>query len=93
MNKTQEMPLQGILLVNKSLGKSSFFLVKILRKISSVKKIGHAGTLDPLATGLMIMLIGKNYTKKADTFINYDKEYIAKIHLGAITDTLDSEGE
>ena len=84
---------EGLLLVNKEKGVSSFFLVKLLRKISNVKKIGHAGTLDPLATGLMLLLIGKNYTRKADAFINFDKEYLATIKLGEKTDTYDQEGK
>jgi tRNA pseudouridine55 synthase len=82
---------EGIVLVNKSKNKSSFSIISTLRKILNIKKIGHAGTLDPLATGLMIILVGKNYTKKSNNFINKDKEYLAKIHLGYITKSFDSE--
>jgi len=85
--------IEGILLVNKSKNKTSFSIVHLLRKLTNVKKIGHAGTLDPLATGLMIMLIGKNYTRKSDSFINYKKEYLATVSLGHTTDTYDDEGE
>ncbi len=81
----------GILLVNKAHNKSSFSLVHLLRKITKIKKIGHAGTLDPFATGLMIMLLGKEYTKKASTFLNQDKEYTGKIHLGFTTKSFDPE--
>ncbi len=81
----------GILLVNKSESKTSFSIVSILRKITQIRKIGHSGTLDPFATGLMVMLIGKEYTKKSDSFINSKKEYRAKIHLGYITDSFDPE--
>lgn len=94
MNKNPENPKsEGILLINKSAGPSSFSLIRTLRKISNIKKIGHAGTLDPFATGLMIYLIGKNYTKKSDLFLNLDKEYIATCKLGASTDTHDTEGQ
>lgn len=90
----QGIPIkEGILLVNKSPKTNSFYLVKVLRKITKVKKIGHAGTLDPFATGVMIMLIGKNYTKKSDSFLNQEKEYLATIHLGVSTDTFDIDGK
>ncbi len=82
----------GIILINKSKGKSSFSIVSQLRKATNIRKIGHCGTLDPFATGLMIMLVGKQFTKKADQFINYDKEYFATLHLGYSTNTYDSEG-
>ncbi|NGX56271.1 MAG: tRNA pseudouridine synthase B [Candidatus Anoxychlamydiales bacterium] len=84
---------EGIVLVNKSINKSSFSIIAQLRKILNVKKIGHAGTLDPLATGLMIILVGKKYTRQASLFTNHEKEYIAKIHLGYTTKSYDSEME
>lgn len=87
-NKTE-----GILLVDKPRGKSSFYLVKILRALTKIKKIGHAGTLDPFATGIMVMLIGRNYTKLSDTFLNKSKTYIGTLHLGASSTTYDSDGE
>lgn len=85
-------PVEGILLVDKSKGHSSFKLVAMLRKRLGVKKIGHAGTLDPFATGVMVMLIGRRYTRLSDQFLCNDKEYIAEVHLGTTTDTYDSEG-
>lgn len=85
--------IEGILLVNKSKGPSSFRLVQILRKYLGVKKIGHAGTLDPFATGVMVMLIGRRYTRLSDQFLCNDKEYLAEIQLGITTDTYDSEGK
>ncbi|MBI5346040.1 MAG: tRNA pseudouridine(55) synthase TruB [Chlamydiae bacterium] len=85
--------LSGILLVNKAKGKTSFSLVSLLRKLTKVKKIGHSGTLDPFASGLMVMLIGSLYTKKSNDFINHDKEYLAQIQLGYTTDTFDTESE
>ncbi|MBN2479908.1 MAG: tRNA pseudouridine(55) synthase TruB [Parachlamydiales bacterium] len=84
---------EGILLVNKSQNKSSFSIVSILRKVLKVKKIGHCGTLDPFADGLMVMLIGKKYTRQSNLFLNQDKEYLAKLHLGYITNTFDTESE
>jgi len=83
---------EGILLVNKEIGKSSFSIVHLLRKITKVKKIGHCGTLDPFATGLMVLLIGKKYTTEANEFTFNDKEYIATIFLGKTTNTYDREG-
>jgi len=83
----------GLLLVNKSKNKTSFSIVSLLRKITKIKKIGHAGTLDPFATGLMVMLIGKEYTKKSSFFINHDKTYFGKIHLGYTTKSYDPQEE
>jgi tRNA pseudouridine55 synthase len=83
----------GILLVNKAAGTSSFYLVSLLRKLTKIRKIGHAGTLDPFATGVMVMLIGKQYTKKSNQFLCSDKEYQATLQLGAATDTYDIEGK
>jgi len=84
---------QGILLLDKPKGKTSFFLVSFLRKLSGISKIGHAGTLDPFATGVMIMLVGREYTKLSSHFIDKDKEYLAKIRLGITTDTYDCDGK
>jgi tRNA pseudouridine55 synthase len=83
---------EGILLVDKPKGPSSFQLVRQLRRLTHVRKIGHAGTLDPFATGVMVLLIGRNYTRLSDQFLGQDKEYLASLHLGATTDTYDSEG-
>jgi tRNA pseudouridine55 synthase len=84
---------EGILLINKPKGKTSFSLVRDLRKRLGVKKIGHAGTLDPFATGVMVMLIGRNYTKLSDQFLLGDKEYIAEARLGIVTDSYDCDGQ
>ena len=83
----------GLLLVNKPKGKTSFSLVSAIRKICNVQKVGHAGTLDPFASGVMILLIGKNYTRLSDSFIHQDKEYIGTLHLGVRTNSYDTEGE
>lgn len=84
--------LQGLLLVNKPQGKTSFSLIRNLRKLTGVQKIGHAGTLDPFATGVMVLLIGKNYTRLSDRFLLGDKEYVAGVYLGVSTDTYDCDG-
>lgn len=92
MNNALEILPEGILIVDKSPALSAFSLVSKLRRLSNIKKIGHAGTLDPFATGVMIMLIGSKYTKKSEQFLQDDKEYLATIHLGIETDTYDCEG-
>lgn len=87
-----EEKLEGILLIDKEEGRTSFSLIPKLRKIFNIKKIGHGGTLDPLATGVMVYLVGKNYTKTADTYLLQDKEYIATIRLGEERDSYDIDG-
>lgn len=81
----------GILLVNKAKNKSSFSIVHLLRTLTKIQKIGHAGTLDPFATGLMIMLLGKEYTKQSSLFLNQEKQYVCKIHLGFTTKSYDPQ--
>lgn len=83
---------EGILLVNKPKGKTSFSLVRQLRKRLGVKKIGHAGTLDPFATGVMVMLVGRSCTRLSDQLLTEDKEYLAEMRLGISTDSFDHEG-
>ncbi len=83
----------GILLIDKPRGMLSFKLVQILRKQLGVQKIGHAGTLDPFATGVMIMLIGREYTRLSDLLLNKSKVYEAVVKLGEATDTYDCDGE
>lgn len=85
--------MSGIVLVNKEAGCTSFRLVSLLRRALGIDKIGHAGTLDPFATGLMIMLVGRNMTRRSNEFLESDKEYEACLHLGIATDTYDPEGE
>jgi tRNA pseudouridine55 synthase len=85
--------LSGILLINKSEKKPSFSLVNILRKLLKIKKIGFAGTLDPFAKGLMIMLIGKDYTKRSQDLTNFNKTYTCSLHLGYSTKTFDTESK
>ena len=83
---------QGILIVNKPKGYTSQDVVSKTKKILDVKKAGHTGTLDPMATGVLPILIG-NYTKLSKYLIEHNKTYIAKIKLGEKRDTGDSEGQ
>lgn len=84
--------MQGILIVNKPKGYTSQDVVSKTKKILDVKKAGHTGTLDPMATGVLPILIG-NYTKLSKYLIEHNKTYIAKIKLGEKRDTGDSEGQ
>lgn len=81
-----------VLLINKPLEWTSFDVVQKLRNIIRIKKIGHAGTLDPLATGLLIICTGK-FTKRINEFMAQEKEYTGTFTLGATTPTYDLESE
>ncbi|MEI7452301.1 MAG: tRNA pseudouridine(55) synthase TruB [Candidatus Falkowbacteria bacterium] len=83
----------GFILIDKPFGRSSHSIVWQLRRITQIKKIGHAGTLDPRATGLLILAIGREATKQISQFVKMDKEYVAEVFLGKTTSTYDSEGE
>lgn len=80
------------ILINKPLHWTSFDVVRKLRSLLQIKKIGHAGTLDPLATGLLIVCTGK-FTKKINEYMAQEKEYTGSFILGAITPTYDLESE
>jgi tRNA pseudouridine55 synthase len=84
--------MDGILLVDKPQGFTSHDVVNFIRKRFGIKKAGHAGTLDPMATGLLVLLIG-NYTKRSNQFLNDDKEYDATMTIGATSDTGDAWGQ
>ena len=84
--------MDGIVLINKQKGYTSHDIVSKIRKKLNIKKVGHAGTLDPLATGILPILIGKG-TKISKYLIEHDKTYIATIKLGIKTTTGDLEGE
>jgi len=89
----QQTYLDGkVLLINKPLHWTSFDAVRKLRSLLQIKKIGHAGTLDPLATGLLIVCTGK-FTKKINEFMAQEKEYTGTFTLGAVTPTYDLESE
>ena len=89
--KKKEKSPDGILLIDKQEGKSSFDAVRTVRKILECKKTGHAGTLDPFATGLLVILLGKG-TKLSSHIMGGKKKYRAEIFLGAETDTCDPTG-
>ena len=81
-----------IILVDKPLNWTSFDIVARIRAMFDIKKIGHAGTLDPRATGLLVLCTGK-MTKQIDQFIGWEKEYTGVIELGAATKSFDTETE
>lgn len=81
-----------VLLINKPLRWTSFDVVNKIRKLIKIKKVGHAGTLDPLATGLLILCTGR-FTKKINEYMAQEKEYTGTFTLGAITPTYDLESE
>ena len=81
-----------VILVDKPLHWTSFDVVRKIRNLIKIKKVGHAGTLDPLATGLLIVCTGK-FTKKINQFMAQEKEYTGQITLGAVTPTYDLESE
>lgn len=83
--------MNGIILVNKPYGYTSRDVVNILCKKFKTKRIGHTGTLDPIATGVLILCIG-SATKLVEALTSDDKEYIATVELGTLTDTLDNTG-
>jgi tRNA pseudouridine55 synthase len=84
--------MNGIIIVDKPIGKSSHDMVGFMRRLTRIRRIGHTGTLDPMATGVLPLCIG-NATKAADMLTLADKCYVAELVLGKTTDTLDSEGE
>lgn len=82
-----------ILLINKPSGPTSHDIVARIRKATGVKRVGHAGTLDPFAEGLLIVLVGRDATKRQAEFLGMDKTYEAVIHFGATSTTDDRTGE
>jgi len=89
--KSQES-VNGVLLVDKSPGMTSHDVVAVARRCLNTKKIGHCGTLDPMATGMLILVIG-SATRLSDLLMSEDKEYIGTATLGMTTSTQDKEGE
>lgn len=83
----------GMYLINKPRGRSSFSVVAQVRRVSGIKKVGHAGTLDPEAEGLLLVLVGKEFTKQSEKYSKLDKTYEFEIKLGENSSTDDIEGE
>ena len=92
MNTTNTFEEGKVLLINKPLHWTSFDAVRKIRNLIRIKKVGHAGTLDPLATGLLIICTGK-FTKKINEYQAQEKEYTGSFTLGAVTPTFDLESE
>lgn len=86
----QQEPYGEVFLVDKPLEWTSFDVVKKIRNALRIKKVGHAGTLDPLATGLLIVCAGKQ-TKQIDSYMGQEKEYTGTFVIGATTDSFDLE--
>ena len=84
--------MNGILVIDKPKGYTSRDVVNIISKKLGIKKIGHTGTLDPIATGVLVLCIGK-CSKLAELLVSTKKEYVAKVRLGIETDTLDITGK
>ena len=93
--------MQGVLLIDKPNGWTSFDVVNFVRRQVAVAeekkprniKVGHTGTLDPLATGLLVLLVGKDYTRRATELTKWDKTYEVSMKLGEVSSTGDAEGE
>ncbi len=81
-----------VLFIDKPLGWTSFDVIRKIRNLVKIKKVGHAGTLDPLATGLLIVCTGR-FTKRINEFMAKDKEYTGTFTIGATTPTFDMEGK
>lgn len=84
--------MNGVILVDKEAGMTSRRVVDRIGRVFNTKRVGHTGTLDPMATGVLVVCVGTS-TKIGELITSYDKEYIAEITLGIETDTLDVEGE
>lgn len=87
-----ENTIDGVLLVDKAPGMTSHDVVAIVRRQLGTKKVGHCGTLDPLATGLLIVVLGRG-TKIQDLLMAEDKEYVGTMTLGVTTDSQDRDGQ
>lgn len=88
----QEVP-PSVFLIDKPVGLSSFRIVQLVRRALRIKKVGHAGTLDPFASGLLVVCAGRAATKHISSFMEGEKEYLATLQLGVETDSQDLTGE
>jgi len=87
-----ESGIDGVLLVDKAARMTSHDVVAITRRALDTRKVGHCGTLDPLATGLLIITLGRG-TKIQDLLMSEDKEYVGTLKLGEVTDSQDADGQ
>ena len=92
MNNKSVNNKQGIVIINKPIGITSHDVVSAVRRTFNMKQVGHAGTLDPLATGVLVILLGKS-TKLFDQFVAFDKSYRATMRLGCKTTSADIMGD
>lgn len=83
--------MQGFVLIDKPQGITSFDVVAKVRKLTGEKRVGHSGTLDPLATGLLIVAVGRGATKHLQKFVGLDKEYEVTGRFGYVSDTYDAD--
>ena len=88
-----EIIKSGWFLIDKAVGPTSHDNIAYLRKITGIKKIGHAGTLDPFASGLLVVAVGRECTKKISEYVGLDKIYLARLELGAVSNTYDVAGD
>ncbi len=87
-----QLPKSGMVLINKPVGPTSHDIVARVRRLTGIKRIGHAGTLDPFASGLLIILIGREWTRRQAEFLNLSKTYETTIMFGATSNTDDITG-
>jgi len=92
LNTSIDVP-SGFIIIDKQSGPSSHNIVNKLRGITGIKKIGHAGTLDPFASGVLLVAIGRKATREINKYVKLDKRYVADLFLGATSTTHDPEGE
>ena len=92
MIKDQLLQPDHIVALDKPVGMTSHDVVALVRRSTGIGKVGHAGTLDPLASGVLVVAIGRKATKKLTQLIGCDKEYVASIRLDGVSDTDDAEG-
>jgi len=85
--------MEGIFAINKPKGPTSHDVIDQIRKVTGIKKVGHAGTLDPLASGVLVVAVGRDTTKTLSVIVAKEKEYEATIQLGQTSSTDDAEGE
>src|SRR5215469_11509299 len=91
-NKSQSVPLDGILVVDKPRGRTSHDVVEAVRRLVGFRQIGHLGTLDPLATGVLVLALGRA-TRLARFYGGRRKRYTCAVRFGFATDTYDADGE
>lgn len=89
---SEDLKAGSIITVNKDLNWTSFDVVNKIKRLFRLQKVGHAGTLDPKATGLLIIATGRK-TKEIESFMKLEKEYVGRFHLGAETESFDTETE